>query len=125
MAPECCRGEPASPASDLYGLGTTLYELLSGASPFVGNDAEVIGQQLAAVPDPVRQRVPAVDADLERVVMRCLAKDPRERFASAAELRAALEACTASAAWTTADAARFWADDRRAALTRWQADTVM
>jgi hypothetical protein len=125
MAPECCRGEPATPAADLYGLGATLYELLTGAPPFTGGDAEVIGQQLAAAPDPVRLRAPAVDADLERVVMRCLAKDPRERFASAAELRVAFEACAASSTWTTADAARFWLEDRRAVLARWQADTVM
>lgn len=59
------------------------------------------------------------------VVMRCLAKDPRKRFASAAELRVALEAGAASGAWTAADAARFWQEDRQAALARWQADTAL
>jgi serine/threonine-protein kinase len=125
MAPEYCRGVPASPASDLYGLGATLYELLTGAPPFVGSDAEVIGQQLAAVPEPVASRAPTVGADLEQVVMRCLAKDPRDRFASAAELRVALEGCAAAGAWTAADAARFWLEDRRAALARWEAETAV
>jgi serine/threonine-protein kinase len=124
LAPERCRGLPATPAADLYGLGATLYELLTGAPPFTGDDAEVIGQQLAATPAPVRARAPAIDAEVERIVMRCLAKEPRERFASAAELRAALEACAAAAAWTPADAARFWLEERRAALARWEAETA-
>ena len=124
MAPERCRGARATPASDLYGLGATLYELLAGAPPFAGGDAELIAQQLAAAPDRERLRARGVPADLERVVMRCLAKDPRERFASAAELRAALEACAAAASWTAADAARFWRQDRRGALARWEAVTL-
>jgi serine/threonine-protein kinase len=125
MAPECCRGAPATSASDLYGLGATLYELLTGMPPFAGDDATVLDRKLAAAPESLRARLPSVDTDLERIVMRCLAMDPPERFASAVELRAALEACAASTTWTAADAARFWLEDYRTALARAEAATLV
>lgn len=120
MAPECCRGEPATPASDIYSLGATLYQLLAGTPPFDGADAELVSKQLSASPPPL-----AVDREVGAIVMRCLAKSPADRFADVRALREALEHCSLRLPWTPDDAARFWQEDRRSALARWQADTVV
>jgi serine/threonine protein kinase len=86
-APEIWRGEAASPASDLYALGATYFQLLTGRPPFPGSDALAVEQAhlRAAVPDPraVRGDVPACCATL---AMRALAKAPRDRPASAQEV---------------------------------------
>jgi serine/threonine-protein kinase len=72
----------------------------------------------AQVRDPVvppSQLRPEVEGDLERVVLRCLAKAPEDRFPSAEDLGAALAACTAAAQWDLRKAASWWAEfDRRA-----------
>ena len=123
MAPEVCRGGDAGPGADLYGLGATLYHLLAGAPPFTGQDAEIIAKHLDATPEPLLTRAP-VDADLEAVILRCLAKAPGERYADAAALRRALEQCAAAGAWTPEHATRFWRDERQSALARWEAETL-
>jgi len=93
MAPELARGEPATRATDLYGAGIILYELLTGATPFAGGSAsEIMRRQLEDVVIPPSLRRPDRDIPLaiDRIVARALAKDPRARFGSAQELRAAL-----------------------------------
>jgi eukaryotic-like serine/threonine-protein kinase len=81
MAPEQILGTPC-PASDQYALGTVVYEWLCGERPFHGTLIEIIDQQLAATPPPLREKVPGIPAEVEEVVLIALAKDPRERFAS-------------------------------------------
>ncbi len=87
LAPEIVRGEPSESRSDLYVMGVLLYELLTGAPPFLGRtSAEVLRQHLKAPPAPL----PAASAPLWPAVSRCLAKSPEDRFGTAAELARAL-----------------------------------
>lgn len=125
MAPELFRGEDATASSDMYGLGATLYHLLAGSPPFSGQDAALIAKHLDTPPEPLRARIHGpIDADLEAVILRCLAKTPAERFPDAAALRRALEACAAAGTWTGTDAARFWGEERKGAVERWEAETL-
>jgi serine/threonine-protein kinase len=95
--------------ADLYGLGGVAYFLLTGAPPFGGKSlVEICGHHLHTVPEPPSRRRP-VATDLERVVLRCLAKDPSERPASAAALAAELLACADAGLWTVPDAESWWA----------------
>ncbi|MFO0604161.1 MAG: serine/threonine-protein kinase [Polyangiales bacterium] len=105
MAPEQARNQPVDDRTDLYALGAVLYECLTGSLMFEGASlVETLTQQIAKAPVPPRTRCPDahIPAGLEAVVMRCLAKDPAERFASANELAAALERCLVDEAATLA-----------------------
>jgi serine/threonine-protein kinase len=95
MSPEQAQGKPLTPASDIYSLALVLYEALTGQSPFDARDAlEYTLLQVRTPPIPLNRRVPGrtFPAELEQVVMRALRKVPEERYASAAELAAALHA---------------------------------
>lgn len=76
----------ATPASDIYSLGVTLYECLTGVVPFRGSPFDVIAQHARAEPVPVRRLTTAVPIDLETVCLKCLEKDPARRYPSAAAL---------------------------------------
>jgi serine/threonine protein kinase/tetratricopeptide (TPR) repeat protein len=91
MAPEQLRKQGVGAAIDVYALGCAAYELLCGEPPFVGSVKEVLRQHLNSVPVPpsVRANV-SVPPAIERVVMRCLAKTPDERYADMRDLEAAL-----------------------------------
>lgn len=81
----------ASPG-DVYSLGVVLYVLVAGVTPFGGQAFGEIAMNVLTTPaPPLEQAVPGIPLPVARVVARCLSKEPRERFASAAELGAALE----------------------------------
>jgi serine/threonine protein kinase len=92
VSPERIEGESATPASDLYATGVVLYEALTGRKPFVADTSIALAEQIRAGRAPaLRDLAPEVDPLLERVIERAMARDPRQRFANAAEMRRALE----------------------------------
>ena len=91
LSPEQARGAPVDPRSDLYSLGIVLYEMLTGKVPFTGDTpVEIAMKHLSQVPEPPSALRPEVPHDLDAVVMRALAKDPDQRYASAEEMDADL-----------------------------------
>jgi tetratricopeptide (TPR) repeat protein/predicted kinase len=93
MAPEQILGEPIDARADLYALGCILYELVAGRPPFVGaSAAQVIRAHVRSVPEPVSGRVDGVSADLDALILRLLAKRPRDRPGHADDVGAALAA---------------------------------
>jgi serine/threonine-protein kinase len=87
LAPEQARGLTVGPPADLYALGIVLYEMLSGRVPFEGDSAvNVALRHVQEAPEPLTERNPLVPVALESVVMRALAKDPRQRYQSADEM---------------------------------------
>ena len=84
LAPEALRGEGSGPGVDIYALGCLLFEALTGAPPFEGeNDIALILAHVEDPPPSLAARVPGIPAALDQVVQRALAKDPAGRFASA------------------------------------------
>ncbi len=91
MSPEQCRGEAVDARSDLFSTGVVLYEMLSGERPFPGrNFAEIAHRLLTAPPPDIREKCAAVSPALASIIERALAKQPADRYASAAEMAAAL-----------------------------------
>jgi len=96
--------------SDLYAVGAVGYFLVTGTSVFEGaNVIEIIQHHLQTPPDPPSRRVGfQISEDLERTLLRCLAKTPADRPQSANELAAEISCCSVTSAWTQADAERWW-----------------
>jgi eukaryotic-like serine/threonine-protein kinase len=91
LSPEQARGEPVDARSDVYAAGCVLYELLCGHPPFVGdNPVSVAYQHVREDPRPASTINPDVTPDVDAVVLKALAKNPFNRYQSAAEMRADL-----------------------------------
>ena len=108
-APERFFGADGTPASDLYSLGATAYFLLTGDYPFVGSTVmETVQMHLHDSPAPPSSRREGIPADLDRIVLRCLAKEPADRPPGAAALREDLARCDPGERWNQADAREWW-----------------
>lgn len=92
-APELLRVDGSTEQTDVYALGLLLYRLLAGRFPFEGRDDVVTAAQIGAEPPALGRHAPRlrVPPGLEEVVLRCLAKDPAQRFDTVEELVEALE----------------------------------
>lgn len=91
MAPEQIQGHP-TPASDQYALGVVVYEWLTGTYPFLGSSpVEIVRKQLQKPPPSLREQGATIPVEVEQVVMRALAKDDKQRFASVQAFASALE----------------------------------
>ncbi|MDM8299322.1 Stk1 family PASTA domain-containing Ser/Thr kinase [Collinsella tanakaei] len=91
VSPEQTRGQELGPTSDIYSLGVVMYECATGQVPFDGEDAiSVALKQVNELPVPPSQINPNVDGDLERIILKCMEKDPANRFQTAEELRRVL-----------------------------------
>jgi eukaryotic-like serine/threonine-protein kinase len=94
IAPEQALDHAVDHRADLFALGVVLYEMLAGKPPFDGSPVEIAHKNVTEPVPPIARRSPglAVPAQLEQVVRRLLAKSPADRYSSAAELCAALDA---------------------------------
>jgi serine/threonine-protein kinase len=121
MAPEAVRAPSSVDArADLYSVGALAYFLLTGTDLFHGATPVVLSQQMHAVPQRPSSRLGAeLPAGLERIVMRCLEKDPNARPQSALELAVELRATDAARTWSSEDSAEWWRHNgERVALAR-------
>ena len=90
MAPEVLSGEPADERSDLWALGVVLHEMVAGSRPFQGTSGFALTSAILREPaSPLPEHTPA---GLRGIVSKCLAKEPGQRYQSAVEVAAALEA---------------------------------
>ena len=109
MAPEQANGASVDPRADIYAMGGLAYFLLTGRPPFAGPSAmKVLAAHLYEPPAAPSRHCPDVPADLDAVVLRCLAKAPADRFPDVASLEAALGACESAGQWSPAEAAAWW-----------------
>ncbi|GHJ57134.1 hypothetical protein Nm8I071_64410 [Nonomuraea sp. TT08I-71] len=92
MSPEQALGGPVDPRTDLYGLGCTLYAILTGAPPFAGDPLSVLHQHVNEPPPPLRDRRPDVPVELDALVSELLAKNPADRPTDAGVVRERLAA---------------------------------
>jgi serine/threonine-protein kinase len=132
LAPEAISSpQQVDGRADLYALGAVAYFLLVGEAVFSGETVvEVCGHHLHTPPPRPSERA-EVPASLEQLILRCLAKRPAERYASAAELAAALRQLSDMSGWSEAEAAAWWRErgasllqKRRAATELGQAHTA-
>ena len=109
MAPEMALGEPVDGRADIYAVGCVAYYLLTGQLVFEAEKAfQMIAKHLQSAPIPPSQRTDRpIPPELERLILKCLSKDPAQRPKSAAHLADALS-WIPTGAWTETDAKKWW-----------------
>jgi eukaryotic-like serine/threonine-protein kinase len=91
-APEQAQGEIVTPAADIYALGIVMYEMLTGRTPFDGDSPVAVAMRhIQDIPEPPSHLNQMIPRELERIIMRCLEKDPRDRYPNGDALAYALD----------------------------------
>ena len=117
MSPEQVRGETADARSDIFALGLVLYEMATGQRAFrKPTSVETMTAILNDDPPPISQLAPSFSPGLQKIVNRCLAKDPDQRFQHASDLAFALEAVSDPSGIATAPVTFSRVSDRRPVL---------
>jgi serine/threonine-protein kinase len=126
VAPECITDpEKLGPPADIYGLGAVGYFLVTGRCVFEGKTAlDVCLQHVTAKPVPPSQLAVGIPPELEAVILRCLAKDPKDRPASAGELARLLRAIPSSTTWSETEAAAWWSEHKAQPVTSHNSTTL-
>ncbi len=92
ISPEQIKGEETGPGADIYSTGITLYRLVTGKLPFVGEDVmQTAVMQLNDIPVPPHEIAPQISAELSRIILQALAKSPEDRFSSALAFKEAVD----------------------------------
>jgi eukaryotic-like serine/threonine-protein kinase len=92
MSPEQAQGLPVDSRSDIFSFGTVLYEMLSGVQPFsTSSKVMTLASILQQEPKPVREIAPGVPDEVEKLIARCMRKDPRRRWQNMSDLKVALQ----------------------------------
>jgi serine/threonine-protein kinase len=117
LSPEQASGAKVDARADIYAVGALAYFLLTGRPPFAGPSAmTVVAAHLYELPAAPSRYCPDVPADLEAVVLRCLAKGPADRYPDVVSLDAALGACESAGQWSPTEGAAWWHSQAGAAL---------
>lgn len=109
LSPEQAAGRDVDARSDIYSVGAVGYFLLAGRPPFLrGTAAQMYHAHTFEPPPRLTKYCPDAPADLESVLLRCLAKQPEARYPDVHALETALAACACAAMWTRERAAAWW-----------------
>jgi len=99
MSPEQARGQTLDFRSDIYSTGVVLYEVFTGTLPFDGDSPlAVVLKHIQEPPPSPQARNPRIDPKISQIVLKCVQKDPKDRFQSVNDLYEALARVTAQAA---------------------------